>query len=155
MYAAWNERHLGSRAEPARADSDKWGGDTDVKVPLQAPAAGSRTAAHDLTSCDHCDILVDVEYIAKGMGFVMAERYVTISEAADRLRVSHDTVLRLVHSGSLPAIRVSQRLYRIPRPALDRFESGEPIVRRRVVRWRTHEGVKFGAREGQASLAES
>jgi len=84
----------------------------------------------------------------------MAERYFTISEAADRLGVSHDTILRLVHSGTLPALRVSERLYRIPRPALARFESGEPIVRRRVVRRRAHEGVRFGARDGQALLAE-
>jgi excisionase family DNA binding protein len=74
----------------------------------------------------------------------MPDRYFTIAEAADRLKVSHDTVLRLVHAGTLPAVRVSERLYRIPRPALERFESGKPVVRRRVVHRRVDEGVRFG-----------
>lgn len=84
----------------------------------------------------------------------MVKRYFTISEAADRLVVSHDTILRLVHSGKLPAVQVSERLYRIPRPALDRFESGEPIVRRRVVRRRATQGVAFGSRDSHTSVAE-
>lgn len=84
----------------------------------------------------------------------MAGRYFTISQAADRLEVSHDTVLRLVHAGTLPAVRVSERLYRIPRPALERFESGEQVVRRRVVRRRASEGVGFGTRDGKAAHLE-
>ena len=84
----------------------------------------------------------------------MADRYFTVSEAADRLRVSHDTVLRLIHGGTLPAIHVSERLYRIPRPALERFESSEPVVRRRVVRRRVSQGVRFGTRDHEAAQVE-
>lgn len=82
----------------------------------------------------------------------MADRYYTIKEASERLRVSHDTISRLVHSGQLPAIRVSERLYRIPVPALERYESGLPVTRRRVVRRRVVKGIEFGAgeRAGQA-----
>jgi excisionase family DNA binding protein len=82
----------------------------------------------------------------------MPERYYTIKEAAERLRVSHDTVSRLINSGDLPAIRVSQRLYRIPAPALERYESGVPITRRRVVRRRVGRGIEFGAGERQHDL---
>jgi excisionase family DNA binding protein len=77
----------------------------------------------------------------------MAERYYTIKEAAERLRVSHDTISRLISSGDLPAIRVSQRLYRIPTPALERYESGVPVARRRVVRRRVAQGIEFGVGE--------
>ena len=77
----------------------------------------------------------------------MAERYYTIKEAAERLRVSHDTISRLISSGDLPAIRVSQRLYRIPIPALERYESGVPVALRPVVRRRVAQGIVFGADE--------
>ena len=80
----------------------------------------------------------------------MAERYYTIKEAADRLRVSHDTISRLISGGALPAIRVSQRLYRIPTPALERYESGVPLAQRRVVRSRVAEGIVFGAGESES-----
>jgi excisionase family DNA binding protein len=80
-------------------------------------------------------------------GSAMPGRYFTIKEAAERLAISHDTVSRLISRGELPAIRVSERLYRIPAPALERYESGVPIAVRRVVRKRAAEGVRFGAGE--------
>lgn len=78
----------------------------------------------------------------------MNERYYTVAEAAEHLSVSHDTILRLIHAGTLPAIKVSERIYRIPRPAMARYESGEPFVKRRVV-WRKVEklDIEFGARD--------
>lgn len=82
----------------------------------------------------------------------MAERYYTIKEAAERLRVSHDTISRLISSGELPAIRVSQRLYRIPTPALERYESGLPVAQRRVVRRRVAQGIVFGVGERARDL---
>jgi excisionase family DNA binding protein len=82
----------------------------------------------------------------------MAERYCTIKEAAERLRVSHDTISRLISSGELPAIRVSQRLYRIPTPALERYESGRPVAQRGVVRRRATRGIVFGAGERARDL---
>ncbi len=82
----------------------------------------------------------------------MAVRYYTIKEAAERLRVSHDTISRLIRGGELPAIRVSERLYRIPAPALQRYESGVPVARRRVVRRRVAKGIEFGASDQAPDL---
>lgn len=84
------------------------------------------------------------------MSLPVSDRYFTVAETAARLRVSHDTVLRLIHVGKLPALRVSERVYRVPRPALERFESGEPVLRRRVRRRRAGSGVQFGAAESHA-----
>lgn len=80
------------------------------------------------------------------------QRYFTIKQAADRLQVSHDTVSRLIADGTLPAIRVSERLYRIPSPALARYESGVPVIRRRVVRRRDEVGVRIGTDEHIAEV---
>lgn len=80
-------------------------------------------------------------------------RYFTIKEAAERLRVSHDTVSRLIASGTLPAIRVSARLYRIPSPSLARFETGAPVTQRRVVRRRGAAGVPIGTGERIAEVS--
>ena len=77
----------------------------------------------------------------------MSGRYFTIKEAAERLAISHDTVSRLIGRGELPAIRVSERLYRIPAPALQRYESGASTTGRRVVRKKVGEGVQFGVGE--------
>ncbi len=74
-------------------------------------------------------------------------RWYTIKEVAERLRVSHDTVARMVARGELPAIRVSDRLVRIPAPALHRFETGVPVVRRGVARRRVRDGIELGAGE--------
>jgi excisionase family DNA binding protein len=82
----------------------------------------------------------------------MANRWYSIKEVAERLRVSHDTVGRIVERGELPAIRVSERIVRIPAPALERYESGVPVTSRRVVRRRVGRGVEFGAAEGTPDL---
>ncbi len=82
----------------------------------------------------------------------MAGRYFTIKEAAERLRVSHDTVSRLIERGDLPALRVSERLYRIPAPALERYESGVPVPVRNVVRRRVSDGVQFGVNEEEPEI---
>jgi excisionase family DNA binding protein len=77
----------------------------------------------------------------------MAERWYSIKEAAALLGVSHDTVGRLVERGDLPAIRVSERIVRIPVPAFELYASGRSSTPRRVVRVRAHEGVKLGVNE--------
>lgn len=64
----------------------------------------------------------------------MSTRYLTPSEAAEALRVSTDTVLRLIASGDLAALRVSPRIIRIPAPAFEAYQAGRTPVRRRVVR---------------------
>ena len=62
----------------------------------------------------------------------MEKRFYTPRQAAELLSVSPDTVLRLIQRGELPAVRVSERIYRIPIPAFERFQSGTPVMRRRV-----------------------
>ena len=52
-------------------------------------------------------------------------RYYTPREVAKRLRVSPTTVMRAIHEDRLFAVRVSERVYRIPVGALARFELGE------------------------------
>jgi len=83
---------------------------------------------------------------------VTEPRWYTIKEVAERLRVSHDTVARMIAREELPALRVSDRIVRIPAPALHRFESGVPVDRRGVVRRRVREGVSFGEGEAASSL---
>jgi excisionase family DNA binding protein len=40
--------------------------------------------------------------------------YVTVREVAEELRISSQTVYRLIDSGELPALRLGHRTYRIP-----------------------------------------
>jgi excisionase family DNA binding protein len=56
----------------------------------------------------------------------MTKRFYTPQEAADLLQVSSTTVMNLIHSGRLPATKVSERIYRISVPAFERFASGRP-----------------------------
>lgn len=63
--------------------------------------------------------------------------FLSPAEVAAELRVSTSTVLRLIRSGKLPAIAVSERIYRIPAATLERFLNGElnrqfPVTVRRV-----------------------
>jgi excisionase family DNA binding protein len=82
----------------------------------------------------------------------MAGRWYSIKEAAERLDVSHDTVSRLVERGELPAIRVSERIVRIPVSAFEFYASGRKADPRRVVRRSVPKGVQFGAQEPAPEL---
>jgi excisionase family DNA binding protein len=75
------------------------------------------------------------------------QRWYSIKEVAERLNVSHDTVSRIVARGDLAAIRVSDRIVRIPAPALHRFESDAAIEPRRVVRRQVKTGIGMGVGE--------
>ncbi len=68
---------------------------------------------------------------------MVEKRYYSPAEVGATLAVSTSTVLRLIHEGKLGALRVSDRIYRIPAPALERFQAGPslpaiPITERRV-----------------------
>jgi excisionase family DNA binding protein len=52
-------------------------------------------------------------------------RFYSPQEVADLLGVSSTTVMSRIHDGALPAVRVSDRIYRIPVPAFERFVSTE------------------------------
>jgi excisionase family DNA binding protein len=84
----------------------------------------------------------------------VAQRWYSIKEVAQELGVSHDTVSRLVARGDLPAIRVSERLVRIPVPAFELYASGRRPPARRVVRRRVVAGVALGADEDVALGAD-
>jgi excisionase family DNA binding protein len=79
-------------------------------------------------------------------------RYLTPSEAAAQLRVSTDTILRLITSGELPAIRVSARIIRIPVPAFLVFQADHGPERRAVVRRKVVAEVKLGIAEPSPDL---
>ena len=50
--------------------------------------------------------------------------FLSPSEIASELAVSTSTVLRLIHEQRLPAIRVSERIYRIPAAAFEKYKAG-------------------------------
>ena len=56
---------------------------------------------------------------------VAARRFYTPQEVARLLGVSATTVMTRIHDGALPAVRVSDRIYRIPVAAFERFVSVE------------------------------
>lgn len=51
----------------------------------------------------------------------MTERFLTIREVAEELRVSRMTIYRLVHEGELESQRISKRTIRISKSALERY----------------------------------
>jgi len=53
----------------------------------------------------------------------VTKRFYTPQEVAELLGVSPTTVMSRIHDGALPAVRVSERIYRIPIPAFERFVS--------------------------------
>ena len=63
---------------------------------------------------------------------MVSKLYYTPKEVAEILEVSDDTVLDLVNRGSLPALRVSPRITRIPIAAFDAWREGFKPRRRRV-----------------------
>lgn len=64
-------------------------------------------------------------------------QFVSPADAASELDVSTTTVLRLIHAGVLPAIRVSERIYRIPIASFEMYKAGtlrgQPAIRLRRV----------------------
>lgn len=53
-------------------------------------------------------------------------RFYSPGEVAQLLGVSPTTVMSRIHDGALPAVRVSDRVYRIPIAAFERFVSTQP-----------------------------
>jgi excisionase family DNA binding protein len=50
--------------------------------------------------------------------------FLSPGDVAQELNISSSTVLRMIHAGRLPAIRVSDRIYRIPRASFEMYKSG-------------------------------
>jgi excisionase family DNA binding protein len=62
----------------------------------------------------------------------VARLYYTPKEVAEILGISDDAVLDLVNRGSIPALRVSPRVTRVPIAAFDKWREGFVPRRRRV-----------------------
>jgi excisionase family DNA binding protein len=77
----------------------------------------------------------------------MARLYYTPKEVAEILAISDDAVLDLVNRGSMPALRVSPRITRIPIAAFDRWRDGFVPRRRRVSIGPARRRVEVGAGE--------
>ncbi len=81
----------------------------------------------------------------------MDRLYHTPKEVAQILGISDDAVLDLVNRGSLPALRVSPRITRIPIAAFDLWREGFRPRRRQVTIGPARRHVVVG--EGESLLA--
>jgi excisionase family DNA binding protein len=52
------------------------------------------------------------------------KQFVSPADVAQELDISTATVLRIIHAGSLPAIRVWERIYRIPGASFEMYKAG-------------------------------
>ena len=52
------------------------------------------------------------------------KQFLSPADVAQELDVSSTTVLRMIHSGALPAILVSERIYRIPGASFEMYKAG-------------------------------
>lgn len=52
------------------------------------------------------------------------KQFVSPADVAQELDISTATVLRMIHAGALPAIRVSERIYRIPSASFEMYKAG-------------------------------
>jgi excisionase family DNA binding protein len=50
--------------------------------------------------------------------------FLTPADVAIELNISSTTVIRMIHKGELPAIHVSERIYRIPAASFEMFKAG-------------------------------
>ncbi|MGH2467761.1 MAG: helix-turn-helix domain-containing protein [Candidatus Limnocylindrales bacterium] len=50
--------------------------------------------------------------------------FLTPADIAHELDISTSTVLRKIHAGEIPAITVSERIYRIPAASFELFKAG-------------------------------
>jgi len=55
---------------------------------------------------------------------VQDKQFLSPDDIASELSVSASTVLRLIHEQRLPAIRVSERIYRISAAAFEKYKAG-------------------------------
>lgn len=52
------------------------------------------------------------------------KQFLSPADIAQELDVSSATVLRLIHAGRLPAIQVSERIYRVPMASFEMYKAG-------------------------------
>lgn len=52
------------------------------------------------------------------------KQFLTPADVATELNISSTTVIRMIHKGELPAIHVSERIYRIPVASFAMYKAG-------------------------------
>lgn len=52
------------------------------------------------------------------------KQFLTPADVAAELSISPATVIRLIHKGELPAIHVSERIYRVPAASFEMYKAG-------------------------------
>ena len=67
----------------------------------------------------HSTIIQEID----GLPVQHAHHYLTVDETAALLRVTRDSVYRLIHQGKLPAVRIG-RMMRVDRRDLDCLKAG-------------------------------
>ena len=55
---------------------------------------------------------------------MQGKQFLSPGDVAHELGISSTTVLRMIHSGELPAILVSERIYRIPSASFEMYKAG-------------------------------
>jgi excisionase family DNA binding protein len=55
---------------------------------------------------------------------MQTKQFLSPADIAQELGISSTTVLRLIHSGEMPAILVSERIYRIPAASFEMYKAG-------------------------------
>jgi excisionase family DNA binding protein len=88
---------------------------------------GGEADVHSLTSPagltdDACAVCFAIMQRAQA---TQIKPFLSPADVAEELGVSSSTVLRMIHSGQLPAILVSERIYRIPGASFERYKAGE------------------------------
>jgi excisionase family DNA binding protein len=71
--------------------------------------------------------------------------FLTPADIADELDISTSTVMRKIHAGEIPAIAVSERIYRIPAASFEMFKTG---------RLRAAEPAPMGVRRARPRIGE-
>jgi len=52
------------------------------------------------------------------------KQFLTPADVAAELSISSATVIRMIHKGELPAIHVSERIYRVPAASFEMYKAG-------------------------------
>jgi len=71
--------------------------------------------------------------------------FLTPADIAEELDVSSSTVMRKIHAGEIPAIAVSERIYRIPAASFELYVAG---------RLRVAEAAPMGGRKPRPRIGE-
>ncbi len=80
--------------------------------------------------------------------------YLKADEVAERLKIDRSHVYRLIKSGQLPSIRLSEKTVRVPRGGLDAFLAARTSAGSVEPRRADYSAVPVGAEEARASAQD-